>query len=62
MNEVSALIDAANQNDLNAIQSMINAGTDVFLSDYDKRTAMHLAASAGHTEMVRLLIGSVATT
>jgi ankyrin repeat protein len=41
---------------------MINAGTDVFLSDYDQRTAMHLAASAGHTEMVRLLIGSVATT
>jgi glutaminase len=61
MQETASFIDAASQNDLNAVQGMINAGTDVFCCDYDSRTALHLAASEGNTELVKLLIGSLST-
>lgn len=31
-------------------------GTNMEMCDYDKRTALHLAASEGHLEMVKFLI------
>jgi glutaminase len=61
MQAIAELIDAASQNDLNAVQAMINGGADIFACDYDQRTAMHLAASGGNSELLKLLIGSLST-
>lgn len=35
---------------------MFLQGYDFELSDYDKRTALHLAASEGHVEVAQFLI------
>lgn len=33
-------------------------GTDMQMADYDKRTALHLAASEGHADVVKFLINT----
>ena len=50
------LCDAASKGDLHRMRSYILGGHDPNLGDYDKRTAMHLAASEGLLEMVKYLI------
>jgi len=50
------LIDAASQGNLVAVRVLIAQGADVNQGDYDKRTALHLAASEGMLEMVRVLV------
>lgn len=39
---------------------MLHAGTDLNVCDYDSRTAMHLAACEGHSNVVRFLLRNVA--
>ncbi|KAJ1626859.1 ankyrin repeat-containing domain protein [Pavlovales sp. CCMP2436] len=51
-----SLCDAAAQGNAMAIRVLVAQGADVSQGDYDKRTALHLAASNGHLEMVRILI------
>ena len=53
------LCDAASKGDLALMSSYIQGGVDPNLGDYDKRTAMHLAASEGLLEMVTYLIDEV---
>jgi ankyrin repeat protein len=50
------LLEAASAGDLNALHSQEQAGTDLFVVDYDKRCALHLAAVAGHAAVVEFLI------
>merc|ERR1719267_53657 len=57
--EIGDVLFAAAQGDVQALLSAINAGTDVFAGDYDKRTSLHLAAAEGHEEALRLLIDSI---
>jgi ankyrin repeat protein len=38
------------------LEDLLNGGVDVNTGDYDKRTALHLAASEGHTDVVDCLI------
>lgn len=50
------MLEAASAGDLNALHSQEQAGTDLFVVDYDKRCALHLAAVAGHSAVVEFLI------
>lgn len=52
------LLFAASQGDVQALQAQANAGIDLFQSDYDQRTALHLAASEGHKDAVKFLVDS----
>jgi len=54
--KVVALIWAASQNDLNAVRALVAAGVGLDTSDYDRRTALHLAAE-GRLEVVRYVLG-----
>jgi len=53
-----AFIDATAKNDVRAVTGNLATGQiDVDeTSDYDQRTALHLAASKGHLDLVRLLL------
>jgi len=52
----AALCEAAASSDITALRGLVDAGTDVNAGDYDKRTAIHLAASEGLTEVVKFLV------
>jgi glutaminase len=52
------LCSAAARGDLSELRRLIAAGADVSRSDYDGRTALHLAACEGREEVVRLLIAT----
>jgi ankyrin repeat protein len=54
---VVTFLQAAADNDKAALDSLLEAGSiEIDDSDYDSRTALHLAASKGHTELVRWLV------
>jgi|GEM_PF-29434 len=50
------LIWAASLGDLSAVRRLVAQGVSLDLADYDRRTAIHLAAAEGHIEVVRYLI------
>jgi ankyrin repeat protein len=50
------LLFAASSGDLNALRAHQHAGSEMFESDYDKRSALHLAATEGHLDCVNFLI------
>jgi len=51
------LIWAATAGDIDEIQRLESLGTDLNTADYDGRTAIHLAASEGRTDVVKYFIG-----
>ena len=50
------LCDAAARNDVLALRRLVENAIDVNEGDYDKRTALHLAASNGCQEALRHLL------
>ena len=50
------LINAAYHHDLEQVERLIKFGVDVNDSDYDQRTALHIAASEGFVEVVDFLL------
>ena len=52
------LCAAAANGDLSELRRLIATGTDISRSDYDGRTALHLAACEGQVGAARLLIGA----
>ncbi len=48
------------EGDKDQLQRMISNKVDVNIADYDKRTALHLAASQGHIQIVQFLINNQA--
>ena len=54
--EVGEFLYAAQQGDCASIAAQLHAGTQVGVSDYDGRTALHLAATEGHLAALQLLV------
>lgn len=54
--EIGNLLNAASEGDNAELASAIHAGTDFSASDYDYRTALHLAATEGHSHTVKFLL------
>ena len=50
-----ALCDAASKNDIPALRAILDAGGDMNAGDYDRRTALHLAAAEGRVAVVMKL-------
>lgn len=53
---IGRLLFAASRGDLVEIIQMASMGFDLFKSDYDDRTALHVASSLGHIPVVEYLI------
>jgi len=53
---ISSLFYAASENDLNHLSHLILKNVNLNLRDHNKRTALHVAASEGNYEAVKLLI------
>jgi glutaminase len=49
---------AASQGDLDEIRRLVAIGQDLNASDYDGRTALHLAAAEGQTHVIEYLLGA----
>ncbi|TMS34706.1 hypothetical protein L596_002242 [Steinernema carpocapsae] len=54
--QIVELLFAAQAGDLNAIRRFYLQGCNLDIADYDYRTALHIAASEGHYEMIKFLI------
>jgi len=54
--EINNLLQAASFDDAKALTQMLNSGLNLYLADYDLRTALHLAACEGHMNAVRFLV------
>jgi len=59
-NASTELCDAASKGDMERLKQLVTVlGVDVNVGDYDKRTAIHLAASEGLLPVVRVLVGEL---
>jgi len=56
MDTALSMCQAAADGDLDTIRTLVENGVDPNLPDYDKRTAMHLAASNGSVEVLHFLL------
>ena len=52
-------ITAASDGDIEAVEAHLKEGLDVNSQDWDKLTALVAAASQGHLDVVKLLLGKV---
>jgi glutaminase len=57
-----SVLFAASEGDEAQLAQLHNAGVSLAGADYDSRTALHLAASEGHSAVLRFLVGVLPTT
>eukprot|EP01138_Halocafeteria_seosinensis_P005992 gb/GECG01006125.1/.p1 GENE.gb/GECG01006125.1/~~gb/GECG01006125.1/.p1 ORF type:complete len:828 (+),score=76.02 gb/GECG01006125.1/:1-2484(+) len=55
---IYCLCAASHNGDINEIRHLIRRGIPVNSSDYDRRTALHIAASEGHLDVCRFLLSA----
>eukprot|EP00494_Astrolonche_serrata_P023769 UN24027 len=53
--QISNLLFAASEGDVNEVRALKAEGFDLFAHDYDRRTALHLAASEGQYSVVKYI-------
>lgn len=53
---IICLLFAAAKGDMSAIKRFYMSGMDMSLSDYDHRTALHLASTEGHLDVIEFLL------
>ena len=58
--KIGAVLFAAAQGDTAALEAQNNSGINLHTADYDRRTALHLAASEGHVGALQFLVDSAA--
>lgn len=56
LGNVAVLLTAATANDIPTIQKLVDQNFPLNTADYDKRTALHLACSEGHLDLIKYLI------
>lgn len=56
MQVIGTFLSFASRGDRVGLNQMLREGTSPNVQDYDKRTALHLAASEGHAPIVELLL------
>eukprot|EP00762_Andalucia_godoyi_P007110 ANDGO_01857.mRNA.1 Putative glutaminase 3 len=54
--DIYAVCTAAAKDDVSEVRRLLARKVDINMGDYDGRTALHLAASSGHLEIVRILM------
>ena len=54
--DISPILEAAMENRLDVLKKLIEEGKSIHDKYFDGKTALHFAASYGHTEFVRLLL------
>ncbi|MES1921083.1 hypothetical protein MHBO_002671 [Bonamia ostreae] len=53
---LSSLMSASDVGDTDGIRDLVAESADLMLKNYDKRTALHLAAAKDHVEVIELLV------
>ena len=61
-NDAPQILFAASKGDLHFLVREVARGEDILVGDYDLRTALHLAASNGHENVVSYLITQAKST
>lgn len=56
--QAQAMLNAASRADINTLQRLLERGCSADVCDYDKRTALMLAAANGHEAVVSLLLAA----
>jgi ankyrin repeat protein len=59
-NAASALCDASSKGDISQVKRLIENGVNPSSGDYDKRTALHIAAAEGQDKVVEYLLSAKA--
>ena len=54
---LESIIECSSLGDINALRRLKIKHEDIFKVNYDKRTALHLAASNGHLNIIKYLLG-----
>jgi ankyrin repeat protein len=54
--QTSLLLSCASKGDVAGMEQLLDEGASIDSSDYDRRTALHLATSEGHVPVVELLL------
>ena len=56
LRQTTLLMSCTTKGDVEGVQQLLDDGVPIDSCDYDKRTALHLAASEGHVPVAELLL------